>query len=139
MAASNENKYAQEWTEENAQPRFIDALKFAQKNDTCLCLQDAIIESGIPSRTFYYLSNNHEVLQTIKQDIHDVIVSRVNRLALDRVSACPAAPAIWRMKQLGEKDETTVTTKGSVTNKIIVSDAETEAAIQEMKDKFDKE
>jgi len=137
MAFEKGNHNAQEWTLENAQPRFEDALEFAESDTTCLCLQDAIHFSGIPYTTFYYLSNNHDVLNSIKQNIMNAVTRRINRLAI--TDQAPAAPAIWRMKQLGEKDETTVTTKGSVTNKIIVSDAETEAAIQEMKDKFDKE
>jgi hypothetical protein len=48
MAAEKGNKYAQEWTLENALPRFEDALKYAKESDECLCLQDAIAQNGIP-------------------------------------------------------------------------------------------
>lgn len=103
MAAEKGNQYAREWTLENALPRFEDALEYATNNDECLCFQDAIFQSGIPSRTFYHLADNHEVLQTIKQSIADRIISRINRKSLQNIYV--AAPAIWRMKQLGEKDQ----------------------------------
>jgi hypothetical protein len=105
MAFEAGNKYAQEWNVENALPRFEDALKYAEDDDECLCLQDAIYQSGIPCSTFYYLSENHTVLETIKQDIHSAVIRRVNRLALARKEAVSPAAAIWRMKQLGEKDQ----------------------------------
>lgn len=137
MAAPIGNKYAQQWTLENAQPRFEDALKFAQENENCLCLQDAIIYSGIPNRTFLYLTENHEVLRTIKQDLRDVIISRVNRLALR--DQAPASPAIFRMKNLGEIDEQHVVNSGSMKQEVVVSSKEAAKQLEELKDKFDKE
>jgi len=137
MPAPQGNKYAQEWNLENALPRFEDALKYATDDPDCLCLQDAIFETGIPSRTFYYLCANQEVLQTIKEDIMDHIVSRVNRLAIK--DQAPAAPAIWRMKQLGEKDEQHVNSNITAKNEITVIDPETAKAIEEMRRKFEEE
>ncbi|MFA5194858.1 MAG: hypothetical protein WC401_03565 [Bacteroidales bacterium] len=137
MAAPIGNKYSQEWTLENALPRFEDALKFAQDDDNCLCLQDAIIHSGIPNRTFYYLADNQEVLQTIKQDIHDVIISRINRLAIRDIA--PASPAIFRMKNLGEIDEQHIVQKGSMKQEITVTSKEAAEELEKLKDKFDKE
>jgi len=139
MAFEKNNKYAQEWTLENAQPRFEDALKYATDNEECLCLQDAIYESGIPSRTFYYLSGNHDVLQIIKEDIHNRIISRINKNALDKVLPAPASPSIWRMKQLGEKDEQHIKQTGTMEQKVIVTDQKTSEAVQEMIDKFKNE
>lgn len=111
------NKYAQEWTLENAKSRFEDALKYATEDDDCLCLQDAIFYSGIPSSTFYYLADNHKVLENLKRDINSVIISRINRLAIR--DQAPATAAIWRMKQLGEKDEQHV--KQEITNRPILN------------------
>lgn len=131
------NKYSTEWTLENALPRFEDALEFAKNSDECLCLQDAIAQTGIPYSTFDYLAKNQSVLGTIKESIKAEVIRRVNKLAMKDLA--PASPAIWRMKQLGERDEQHVNQTGSVTNNIIVSDAETAASIEAMKSKFDKE
>jgi hypothetical protein len=139
MAAPKGNKYAQEWTFENALPRFEDALKYAREDNTCLCLQDAIIQSGIPSRTFYYLVDNHEVLQNIKQDMNDVIISRINRLALDVHVPCPASPAIWRMKQLGERDEQHIVQTGTMKQEVSVTSKEAQKEVDNLIKKFESE
>jgi len=97
------HKYSEVYNLENALPRFEDALKFATENEDCLCLQDAKYKTAIPSRTFDHLVDTHDILRSIKQDIMEQIVRRVNRLAMK--DQAPAAPAIWRMKQLGEKDQ----------------------------------
>jgi hypothetical protein len=137
MAFEKGNKTAQEWTLENAKPRFDDALEFAENDQTCLCLQDAIYFSGIPYTTFYYLSNNEDVLNAIKQNIMNAVTRRINRLALK--DQAPAAPAIWRMKQLGEKDEQTVKTEGTLKQEIVVSTPETKQALEDLKNKFENE
>lgn len=137
MAAPKGNKYAAQWTLENALPRFEDALVFAETDNDCLCLQDAKFKTGIPSRSFDYLVDNHEVLRSIKQDIMNHIISRVNRLAIK--DQAPAAPSIWRMKQLGERDEQTVNNNITGKQDITVSDSETAKALEEMRRKFDEE
>lgn len=133
------NKYAQEWTLENSLPRFEDALIFAETDETCLSLQDAKFKTGIPSRTFDYLVDNHDVLRLIKQDIMDHIVARVNRMALDKIAPCPASPAIWRMKQLGERDEQHIHSTGSTKQEITVTSIEAAKEIEKLKEKFDSE
>jgi len=137
MAFEIGNRYAQEWTLENAMPRFEDVLKYAIEDDTCLCMQDAIRQSGIPSTTFYYLVENQPVLKCIKQDINDAIISRINRLALK--DEAPAAPAIFRMKNLGERDEQHIAQSGSIKQEIIVTDAATAKEIEDLKAKFEGE
>jgi hypothetical protein len=137
MAFEIGNKYAQEWTLENALPRFEDALKYAAENDECLCLQDAKFISAIPSRTFDYLVDNHDVLRLIKQDIMDHIVARVNKLAIKDLA--PASPAIWRMKQLGERDEQHINQTGTMKQEITVTDKETAKEIEDLKAKFEAE
>lgn len=131
------NNLAQEWSIENATPRFQDALKFAREDDECLCMQDAVAHSGIPSRTFYYLACNHDVLQEIKQDIADAIVSRVNRKGL--IGDFNATMSIWRMKQLGEKDEQHVKTSNVTKSIIEVTDNETKEEVDKLIDKFENE
>jgi hypothetical protein len=138
MAFENGNKLAQEWTLENALPRFEDALKRSE-NDECLCMQDAIRESGIPRSTFYQLAKDQPVLDSIKEKINDNIIIRINKLALDRISPAPASPAIWRMKQLGERDEQHINTTGNTTQTIIVADKETAKEIEKLKERFENE
>lgn len=139
MAFEIGNKYAQQWNLENAKPRFEDALKYAVENDDCLCLQDAIFQTGIPSRTFYYLADNEPVLQIIKDDIHEAIIRRVNCLALR--DHAPASPAIWRMKQLGEKDQQFIDqhNTGTINQNISVTSKEDIEEIENLKDKFENE
>lgn len=104
MAAEIGNKYAQEWTLENALPRFEDTLKFALDDEkNCLCMQEAVMQSGIPSRTFYQLSKDHKVLQDIRAEINDAIIIRVNRGAMK--GDLKETSSIFRMKQLGERDK----------------------------------
>jgi len=106
MGAPKGNKYNQVWTLENALPRFEDALNYAIESEDCLCMQDAVLKTGIPTTTFYYLVDNHKVLKSIKQDINNHIISRVNKYVLRNKFA--SSPAIWRMKQLGERDEQSI-------------------------------
>lgn len=138
MAAPKGNNYASEWTLENALPRFEDAL-LRSENDDCLCMQDAVKSSLIPPTTFYYLAENQEVLKSIKEQINANIIIRINKLALDRISPAPASPAIWRMKQLGERDEQHINTTGSTTQTIVVADKETAKEIEKLKDRFENE
>lgn len=101
------NKCASEWTLENALPRFEDALKFALDDEkNCLCMQEAIMYSGIPSSTFYYLTDNHTVLESIKRQINDAIIIRVNKGAI--TGQYKETASIFRMKQLGERDKVDV-------------------------------
>lgn len=130
------NKLAQEWTLENALPRFEDALEYAETNDECLCLQDAIYYCAIPYTTFYYLADNHDVLNSIKTQIMQSVIRRINRMALKDES--PASPSIWRMKQLGERDEQTINTN-QTKQEIIVSSKEQKNTIDELFKKLDDE
>ena len=137
MAFEKGNKYAQEWTLENALPRFEDALAFAENDKDCLCLQDAKYVSGIPSSTFDYLVDNHDVLCLIKKDIMDHIISRVNKLAMRNLA--PASPAIWRMKQLGERDEQHINQTGTQTQNVVVIDQKTADDLERLRNKFENE
>lgn len=140
MSAEKNNKYAQQWTIENAKPYFEDALEYAETNEDCLCLQDAIYNSGIPYSTFYYLADNHDDLEKIKNDIQQAIIRRVNKNALSKKESSSAAASIWRMKQLGEKDQQYIeqTNKG-ISTEVIVSDKKTAKTLEELKQKFKDE
>lgn len=139
MASGIGNKYAQQWTEENALPRFEDALKYATEDDDCLCMQDAVAQTGIPITTFYYLVENHKVLKSIKDDIAAQIVRRVNKGAIRDQMA--ASPAIWRMKQLGERDQQYLEQKTEFVNPptITVQGEGAKEKIDELINKFNQE
>lgn len=120
MAAEANNKYAAVWTVENAKPYFEDALKYAEENNDCLCLQDAIYESGIPYSTFYYLADKHKDLEKIKKDIQAAVVRRINRGSL--TGDMQVTAGIWRMKQLGEVDKQEIKQHhtGNITQKRVI-------------------
>lgn len=141
MAFEKGNKAAQEWSLENATERFEDSLEFAEEDEKCLSLQDAIYYSGIPYSTFDYLADTHTVLGTIKNNIRQAIIRRINRNALDKNEASPAAASIWRMKQLGEKDQQYIEQETNVKQKseIIVATKEEAEIAKKLIDKFENE
>lgn len=137
MAFEKGNKANQEWTLENALPRFKDALKYATEDEECLCMQDAVFITGIPTTTFYYLIDNHDELKSIKQDINDQIIRRINKHALQNKFA--SSPAIWRMKQLGERDEQHINTNQTSKTEITVTSKEAQKELDNLIEKFEKE
>lgn len=137
MSFQKGHKINQEWTLENAGPRFQDALQYAEKNENCLCLQDAIYYSAIPYTTFYYLADNHDMLNSLKSDIMNAIIRRINRLALTNRAA--AAAAIWRMKQLGEIDMQNINQFNSSNINIEVNDEKTKNEIDKLMYNFENE
>ena len=100
------NKEAEKWTFEEVEKIMFQMLENAKTNKDILCLQDAIFSVNLYSSSLNYLLEIHPVFESIKKDIQDIIVARVNSGALkgDFVST----PAIWRMKQCGEKDESAI-------------------------------
>ena len=96
------NRYSKIWEHDEVFPLFVKALEFAETDDSCLCIQDAIRYIGIPHSTFYYLCKNNSDLDNIKDDINNAVICRINKGAL-KGDYNPTA-GIWRMKQLGEKD-----------------------------------
>jgi hypothetical protein len=103
MAQADYNKV---WSDEAALEVFEDVVKAAESDDDVLCLQDAIRKSIMPYSTYYQQSKDHPHLERLKKDAQAAIIRRVNRGGLtgDLVST----PAIFRMKQLGERDESDV-------------------------------
>jgi hypothetical protein len=102
MAAAKNNRYNQVYNLEQATELFLNMLEYA-KTDDCLCIQDAVLNENLPISTFYSLIKQHKDLEDIKKDIDAAIISKVNKGGLTG-DFNPTA-SIWRMKQLGERDE----------------------------------
>ena len=114
------NKEAEKWSEEDAFEIF-NRIRDSSKKKDINSVQAAILDAGLYSSGFYYLLEKFPVLEPIKKDIHDIIVSGVNQSALDGTFS--AAPSIWRMKQCGEKD--VVETKNETTQTIVWEETKT--------------
>ena len=119
MGAPLGNQYNKIYTERVAILLFEKALKYAQENKNCLCMQDAVAASTICQSTFYYLCEQFENLKKIKVEINSIIIRRINKG--DLTNKYNVTAAIWRMKQLGETDrhETDITTQGEKINNIV--------------------
>lgn len=83
--------------------KFTEMLNNAKDDKDILCFQDACMSIGWRSSKVDYWVNKLAVFETFKKDIQDIITSRINKGALHG-DYQPTA-SIWRMKQLGEKDQ----------------------------------
>jgi len=110
------NRDAEKWSLKDAEKIFLIALDFANDNDECLCVEDAIHHTKIPYSTFYNLAKKHSVLEDIKKDINRAVLRRINKGGL--LAEFNPAMSIWRLKQLGEQDvsKTDITTNGKDVN-----------------------
>ena len=97
------NQAAATWTEEAAVNLLLSMCDFAMHDDDVLCFTDACVKSGYSPSHVAYLVKRFPVLEDIKKDVQNYIASRINKGAL--TGGYVATPAIWRMKQLGEKDQ----------------------------------
>ena len=102
MAAEKGNDYAKKYELEDLIYHFEKGLMYAQENDDCLCLQDAVFNRGLPYSSYFYFAGLHKELDSIKEETKAVILIRINKKTLEGTYV--AAPGIFRMKQLGEKD-----------------------------------
>ena len=100
------DKAAEKWTEKEAFKAFNNMLEYTISNEDVVSVQQAYIDFKMPSTTYYYLVDKFPNLALIKKGINDVIVSRVNKGAINNEMNSTAC--IWRMKQLGETDRTEV-------------------------------
>ena len=96
--------------------RFAEMLKNAETNDEILCLQDAYKSINWRYSKVDYWINKIPSLGKYKKDIQSAIISRINKKALqgEKSGGFNATASIWRMKQLGEIDQSNIdhTTKG---------------------------
>lgn len=99
------NKAHELYTEEQAKALFKEMYDNCLEDNNMLCVQDVFLNIGMRSSTFYYLIEKFPDLELIKNDIKDVIVSRINAGALN--GKFKETASIWRMKQCGEVDEKT--------------------------------
>lgn len=101
------NKASEKFNEAEAHDIFSNCYQVVkQGGDSYLSMDDVILyakdELGVGSSTFYHLIKKFPDLEHIKKDIMRVIRSRINRKSLN--GDFSAAPSIWRLKQLGERD-----------------------------------
>ena len=83
--------------------KFLQMLNNAKTDNDILSFQDACLSIGWRSSKVDYWVNKIPVFETLKKDIQNIIVSRINRGALK--GDYQPASSIWRQKQLGEKDQ----------------------------------
>lgn len=89
-------------TLESALPVFENLLDKCIKGEY-LSIQACQINSGFGHSVFYDLIDQYPELEDIKKQMNDAIIMNVNEQAL-KFKFAPAV-AIWRMKNLGEKDK----------------------------------
>jgi hypothetical protein len=105
-SAMKGNKNAQIWAEKSVRELFQVMRDNAENDKEILCLQDAIRSVQLYSSSLNYLLEKFPEFENLKKDIQNAIVSRVNKEALK--GNFHATASIWRMKQLGEKDQSEV-------------------------------
>ena len=82
--------------------KFREMLENAKNNEDVLSFQDACASINWRDSKCNYWASKLPVFATLKKDIQDTIVRRINKKTL-KGDYNPTA-SIWRMKQLGEKD-----------------------------------
>jgi hypothetical protein len=115
------NKASETWTEDYTIMFFKNIRDHAIDDETVLSLQDAFFSCHITPSMAYYLISKFPAIDSLKKDIGDVIVARINKKALN--NKFNATASIWRFKQLGERDERTIDSKstdGSMSPKTLV-------------------
>ena len=80
----------------------FEKLAQACINGEYLSIQECQMNSGMRPRTFYEYAEKYPELEDLKRQMNDGIIANVNRMGLEG-KFNPTA-AIWRMKNLGEKD-----------------------------------
>jgi len=107
-----------------------------QKNEI-YSIQDVFTYFRIPHDVFYSKIKGSEEIASIKNDIVAMIISRINKGAL--LGTYAPSPAIFRLKQLGERDEQHINTTANTKQEITVVSKEAQKAIDEMIKKFEDE
>ena len=100
------NKEAEKWTFEEVEKIMFQMLDNCKTDENILCLQDAIHSVDLYSSSLNYLIGLYPVFESIKSDMNSIIIGRINKKALK--GEFVSTPAIFRMKQCGEKDESAI-------------------------------
>ena len=103
------NKAAEKWTEDEVFALLEQMYLNANSDNEILCFSDACNSVGYRDSHIDYFIKKFPVFEAHKKDIQCRIVSRVNKGAL--TNKMNATAAIWRSKQLGEKDKSEQETK----------------------------
>ena len=105
------NRDAEKWTIEEVEKIIFQMLDNCKNDKNILCLQDAIHSVDLYSSSLNYLIEKYPVFESIKGDMNSIIIGRINNGALKGLFV--PTPAIFRMKQCGEKDESAVDHKNN--------------------------
>jgi hypothetical protein len=105
------NKEAEKWTFEEVEKLFEKMYDLALTDSSILCFQGACLAVNYRSSHVDYFIKKFPVFENTKKDIQNVIVNRVNEGALK--GTLVSTPAIFRMKQLGEVDESNYNMKNN--------------------------
>jgi len=83
--------------------KFKEMIANSKEDENILCFQDACASIEWRDSKVNYWCSIIPIFATLKTDIQNIIVSRINRGAL-KGDFNPTA-SIWREKQLGERDQ----------------------------------
>ena len=128
------NKAAEKWTKDEAIKIFDMMFNNARIDNEILCLQDAYFSIPLRGSTFHYLTEKFPVLEKYKKDIQDAIISRINKGGL--MGDYNPASAIWRSKQLGEKDTQYQKVDATLDNVTKLTPEQRARRIEELKQKL---
>jgi len=109
------NQYFKKWGDDELTDAFLDVLHYAETVKDCIHLVTAI-KGFIPPSTYHLYASKNSALERIKKDTMAIIAERVGTGAMR--GEYKETSSIWRMKQLGEKDEKyqDITTQGDKVN-----------------------
>lgn len=91
--------------------KLFEMLELAKKDDSILSFQDACAKIGWRDSKVNYWCKTVPVFATIKTDIQNAIIARINAGSL--LGKYNTTASIWREKQLGEKDESAIDHKNN--------------------------
>ena len=80
--------------------KFKEMKTNAETDENILCFQDACMSIGWRCSKVDYWVKKIPIFEDIKKDIQNIIISRINKNALQNKHNSTAS--IWRMKMLGE-------------------------------------
>ncbi len=100
------NKAAVKWDEDTVRDIFNKMIENTKYDDKILCIQDAIMSVDLYPSSVNYLIDKFPVFESLKSDINNIIIARINRGAL--TGGFNPTASIWRMKQSGERDSSDI-------------------------------